>query len=77
MYFIHRGVWRCQFLEADLKTPLRRKLSFADVEKVRQMQTRFGVGQMLEDKAAFEHAIECGRGGIWLELTEEQYSVLK
>lgn len=32
---------------------------------------------MLEDKAAFEHAIENGRGGIWLHLTDEQYRVLK
>jgi hypothetical protein len=27
-------------------------------------------------RRAFEHAIKRGRGGIWLQLTEEQYRIL-
>jgi hypothetical protein len=30
----------------------------------------------LEGRQAMEKAVEAGRGGIWLELTEEQYSKL-
>jgi hypothetical protein len=69
--------WYCQFLEPDLKTSLRRKLTFASADKVRQMQQSFGADRLLEDDAAFEYAIENGRGGIWLNLTDEQYKVLK
>jgi hypothetical protein len=32
MYFFKRGGWQVQFLEADLKTPLPRKLTFTDPE---------------------------------------------
>jgi hypothetical protein len=31
----------------------------------------------LETQQALEHAIENGRGGIYLQLTEEQYRKLK
>ena len=31
----------------------------------------------LEGRQAIEHAIENGRGGVWLELSEEQYARLK
>jgi hypothetical protein len=75
MSFMLRKGWYCQFLEPDLKTSLRRKLNFADVDKVRQMQERFGADRMLADKSAFEHALENGRGGIWLNLTDEQYKI--
>ena len=35
MYFFKRGAWEVQFTEVDLKTPLPRKLTFADPEKIR------------------------------------------
>jgi hypothetical protein len=31
----------------------------------------------LEGRHAIEHGIETGRGGFWLQLTEEQYRKLK
>ena len=31
----------------------------------------------LEARQAINHAIDLGRGGIWLELTEEQYQRLR
>lgn len=37
IYFFKRGGWQVQFLEADLKTPLPRRLTFSEPEK--------GVGQ--------------------------------
>jgi hypothetical protein len=40
-FMLNKG-WYCQFLEPDLKTSLRRKLTFASADKVRQMQQSFG-----------------------------------
>lgn len=77
MYFMHNQGWHCQFLEPDLKTALRRRLNFAGADKIREMQDRFGEDRMLEHKQALEYAIETGRGGIWLNLTEQQYNILK
>jgi hypothetical protein len=37
MYFFKRGGWQVQFLEADLKTRLPRKLTFSDPEKIREL----------------------------------------
>jgi hypothetical protein len=37
MYFFKRGGWEVQFLEPDLKTPLPRKLTFTDPEKIREL----------------------------------------
>ena len=42
MSFMLRKGWFCQFLEPDLQTALPRKLSFADVEKVRELAKRGG-----------------------------------
>jgi hypothetical protein len=39
MYFFKRGGWQVQFLEADLKTPLPRKLTFADPDKIRNSRS--------------------------------------
>jgi 2-hydroxychromene-2-carboxylate isomerase len=43
MYFFKRGGWQVQFLEADLKTSLPRKLTFTDPEKIREMARRGGL----------------------------------
>jgi hypothetical protein len=69
--------WSCQFLEEDLKTPLPRKLTLEDPAKLFEMAERGGYRLNLEGRQAIAHGIETGRGGIWLELTEEQYSKLK
>ena len=76
MYFFHRDGWYIQFLAPDLKTSLRRKLTFRDAAKIREMFDRFSAERKLEDRQAFEYAIEKGRGSIWLNLTEEQYQKL-
>lgn len=77
MFFGHRNGWECQFLEADLKTPLPRKITFATSDKVSEFARRGGAFMNLESEQAFDHGVEFGRGGVYLELTEEQYRKLK
>ena len=77
MSFFHREGWCCQFLEADLKTPLKKKLTFSDPRKIIELAKRAGAIANLEGRQAIDHAIDKGRGGIWLELTDEQYRKLK
>ena len=77
MQYMLRTDWYCQFLEADCKTPLPRKLTFKDPAKIIELAERGGNRLNLEERQAIEHGIETGRGGIWLELTEEQYGKLK
>jgi hypothetical protein len=40
MTFFSRQGWRVQFCEAYLKTPLPRKLTFTDSEKIRELARR-------------------------------------
>jgi len=77
MSFMHSRGWYCQFLEADLKTPLPRKLNFASSDKIVELAERAGALRNLESRQALEHGISVGRGGVFLTLTEEQYSKLK
>jgi hypothetical protein len=77
MSYMLRNGWHCHFLEADLKTPLPRKLNFPGPEKIVETAERGGYVMNLEGRQALENGIEKGRGGIWLLLTEEQYQKLK
>jgi hypothetical protein len=76
-FMLYHGSWFCQFLEADAKTPLPRKLNFADPEKIRELARRGEAWGNLESKQALEQGIETGRGGVWLRLTPEQYARLR
>ena len=76
MSFMYRDGWLCQFLEDDLKTPLPRRVMLASEDKVREMAKRGGATMTLDAIQALDHGIEIGRGGIWLELSEEQYRKL-
>jgi len=77
MNFMLRNGWHVSFLEADCRTSLPLKLTFADADKIRDMYERFGSERTLADRAAVEHGIEIGRGAIWHQLTVEQYAKLK
>ena len=77
MYYMQRGEWTCQFLEEDLKTPLPRRLHFHDAEKIRAIVEKVGNFADLQDRQALDYGLEIGRGGVWLQLTEEQYRRLK
>jgi hypothetical protein len=48
MYYMLRDGWYCQFLEADLKTPLPRKFRFGTPEKIVELAER---GRGLKDLA--------------------------
>jgi hypothetical protein len=77
MYFFKRGGGQVQFLEPDLKTPLPRKLTFSDPEKIRELARRGEAWGTSEARQILEHAIDTGRGGIYLRLTPAQYGRLR
>lgn len=72
-----RGGWCCQFLESDLNTPLPKRVVLKSAEQVLEMAIRGGCKLDTERRQMFDYAIGMGRGGVWLELTEEQYLKLK
>jgi hypothetical protein len=68
--------WHCRFLEKDQKTTLGKCFIFRDSASMRTLAER-GLGFVTGNtRRAFEHAIKRGRGGIWLQLTAEQYRIL-
>jgi len=77
MYFMLRERWHCQFMEEDLKTPMARRLVLRDPAKLLEIAERGGYAVSLEGRQAMDQAIANGRGGIWLQLTEEQYRKLR
>jgi hypothetical protein len=77
MSFMLRETWFCQFLEENLQTPLPRKVELRDTQQLRELAARGGCDLNLEARQSLDHAIEIGRGGVWLELTDEQYQKLK
>lgn len=72
-----RKGWYVQFLESDLRTPLRKTVTFASEDKLIEMAERGNADLNLEARAMMAHGIEIGRGGFYLNLTAEQYSRLK
>ena len=77
MYFQDRNGWQCQFLEKDLKTSLPRKLHFTSAEKVIELVERGGGITDQECRLMLDQAIVKGRGGVFLNLTAEQYAKLR
>jgi len=77
MYYMLRECWMCQFLEEDLKTALPRRLHFRDAEKIRAIVEKVGNFADLQNRQALDYGLETGRGGVWLQLTREQYERLK
>ena len=77
MSFFSRQGWQVQFLEADLKTPLPRRFTFTDPEKIRELARRGEAWGDSESRQMLEHAIEQGRGGVYLRLTPDQYRALR
>lgn len=75
-FFLSRG-WYCQFLEANLRTSLPKKLTFASANQVREMAEIGGAMTNLENRRTFEHEVMQGRGGVYLNLTQAQYERLK
>jgi hypothetical protein len=76
MSFMRNQGWFCQFLETDLRTSLPRTLTFASETKVIELIERGGGMVDSESRNAVSHAIEMGRSGVYLNLTDEQYRKL-
>jgi len=77
MKFMLRDGWECQFLEEDLKTDIRKRVIFRDPQKIREAAER---GHSLTDadsRLSLDNDIKIGWGGIWLQLTEDQYQALR
>ena len=77
MHFMFRKGWYCQFFEEDMRTPLPRKLTVADDRKIWEMAKRGGFTLNIAGRQEIEEALRKGRGGIWLDLTREQYAKLR
>jgi len=77
MSFMQRQGWHCQFLEEDLKTALPKKLAFLSQDMLLELARRGGAVLNLEAEQAIRHGIDIGRGGVWLNLNEDQYRKLK
>jgi hypothetical protein len=77
MYYMFRGGWICQFLEEDLKTAIAGQLHFKEAQKIRTIVEKVGNFANLQDRQALDYGLEIGRGGVWLQLTEDQYLRLK
>jgi hypothetical protein len=71
------GGWRCQFLEKDLQAALPRKLNLATPERVIALVERGGGLTNLESRQALDLAFATGKGGVFLNLTSEQYAQLQ
>jgi hypothetical protein len=71
MYFFLRSGW------PDLKTPVAKKLTFTDPEKIGELACRGEALGTSEAKQLLEYAIEVGRGGIYLRPTPEQFARLR
>jgi hypothetical protein len=69
--------WCCQFLEEGLKTSVRCKFTFATDDKVTELAEKGGGLKDLVSRQALQHGIENGHGGVFLNLTSEQYAKLK
>jgi len=76
MHFMLAKGWHCQFLEADLKTPIPYRLTLDDPSEIIELAKRGGASMILEDKQGIEHGIQTGRRSVWLNLTQEQYEKL-
>ena len=59
------------------RTPLPRKFTFTDPDKIRELAKKGEAwGRHQKAGRCWEHAIETGRGGVFLRLTPEQYARL-
>jgi hypothetical protein len=77
MTYFHRDGWSVQFLEPDLKTPVGRIRQLGSLDKVKELIARTPTRLDLAADQAIEHAITVGRGGMYLDLTAEQYQKLR
>ena len=49
----------------------------SELKKILELAQRGGCVFNLEQRQALDRAIEMGRGGLWLDLSDEQYQRLR
>lgn len=78
MSFVRNAnAWHCRFHQGDLaKTPLSRQFVFSSAEKIHEAGRRGNGLVDMDSRDALDEAITTGRGGVWLYLTEDQYSAV-
>lgn len=77
MLFTSANGWHVSFLESDLTNSPLKPLSFADSEGVRDLAQRGHALETSHARALFDYLLGRGGGGIYLQLTPEQYSKLR
>lgn len=77
LYYQFRQRWQCQFLAPDLKTSLPQKPVLADSEKLIWFVERGGGPPDLPSRGTLDQATAKGRGGVFLNLSAEQYRLLR
>lgn len=76
LHALQRTGWVVQFLEEDLKTPVGKMFTYANLDGVRELLTRGNADA--EAREEFESGIRrWGIGACFLTLTAEQYKRLK
>jgi hypothetical protein len=76
--FALRGTsWCCEFLPDGAGTPLPRILTFASADKIRDLAERDDGLPTLEAKQMLEYGITSGRGGVYLNLSQDQLAKLR
>jgi hypothetical protein len=68
--------WFCEFLEEESRTPLPRTVLLRDEQKLFEMLKRGGFTLNISGRQEIEVAIRKKSGGVWLDLTREQYTNL-
>jgi hypothetical protein len=74
MRFERRQYWQVSFMEAGLERELPCKLTFESPGKIIELARKGETWGTSEARQMLEHAIETGRGGVYLKLTPEQYA---
>ena len=77
MLFRANNGWHVSFLESDLTNSPLRPLTFVDPEDVRDLARRGHALETSQARALFDYELGRGGGGIYLQLTPEQYSKLR
>src|SRR6516162_5856029 len=76
LQFSFRQGWFCEFLEEDRKTRLPRTVMLPDERQLFELVKRGGFTLNISGRQEIEDAIRKKGGGVWLELTPEQYAKL-
>ena len=69
--------WFCEFMEEDRKTRLSRTVILANERKLFELVKRGGFTLNISGRQEIQEAIRKKGGGVWLELTPEQYAKLQ